>query len=163
MRPVDSRPTSHWRITWGRGVALAALLSALLAASVVAADDDDRPAAEPAIPPGEEALIAAMLGRGMAVGECALIGAGVEYTVIKATYRCPGGETTLELGHPQNATVRSAQTKQFAITVESGSPPPIFQHALASRIRSHERDFQWGWQERPGAAEDDGTDDTSAE
>jgi hypothetical protein len=59
--------------------------------------------------------------------------------------------------------VRSAQTKQFAITVESGSPPPIFQHALASLIRSHERDFRWGWQEHPGAAEDDAADGTSAE
>jgi hypothetical protein len=138
------------------------VLGALLAASVVAADDDYA-AVEAAIPPGEEELIAAMLGRGTLVGECALISGAVEYTVIKATYSCPGGQTTLELGHPQNATVRFAQTERFAIAVQSGSPPLAFQNALASLIRSNERNFDWGWQERPGAAEDDDADDAARE
>ena len=151
MRPVHSRPASR-RMTCGRGVALAAVLCALLAASVVAADDD-YPTGDPAIPPGEEEVIASMLGRGLALQYCTLASGGVDYTVIKATYDCLGGAVTLELGHPRNATVTSTQTAQFAVTVQSGSPPPGFQDALASLIRSHEQNFEWSWPEHGTAAE----------
>ena len=156
MRSVESRPTSLWRMICRRGVALAAALCALLAASVVAAGDDDHPTGEPAIPPGEEGVIAAMLGRGMMVNECTLIRGGVEYTVIKATYNCLAGEVTLELGHPRYATAASIQTGQFAITVQSGSPSAGFQDALASRVRSQEQNFAWSWPQGDAAAEADG-------
>ena len=141
----------------GRGVALAAVLCALLAVSVVDADDD-HPSGDPAIPPGEEEVIAAMLGRGMALHQCTLISGNVEYTVIKATYGCPGGEVMLELGHPRNAASTSTQTAQFAIDVQSGAPPPAFQDALASLVRSQEERFTWSWPEYDAAAEDDATD-----
>ena len=163
MRPVHSRPESRWRMTCARGVALAAVLCVPLVASVVAADDDDYPAGDPAIPPGEEQLIATMLGRGLALHDCTLTSGGVEYTVIKATYDCPGGEVALELGHPRNATVTSTQTGQFAITVEGGSPPPGFQDALASLIRSQEEEFEWSWPQHDAAAENDDADDDAAE
>jgi len=163
MRPVHSRPESCWGMICARGVALAAVLCVLRAASVVAADDGDYPPGDPAIPAGQEQLIASMLGRGMALHDCTLISGGVEYTVIKATYACPGGAVTLRLDHPRNATVTSAQTGQFAITVQSGSPPLGFGDALTSLIRSQEGGFQWSWPQYDAAAEDDNTDDNAAE
>src|SRR5262245_31423224 len=100
-----------------RGVALVAVLCGLLATSVVAADDGGYAGVYPAIPPGEEEVIASMLGRGVALQGCMFTGGGVEYTVIKATYACPGGQVTLQLDHPRNASATSTQTGQFAITV----------------------------------------------
>jgi hypothetical protein len=149
MRPVHSHPVSRWRMTCGRGVALAALLSASLAASALAAGDEF---GDPAIPPGEEELIGAMLGRGMTFHDCTLTSGGVQYTVIKATYNCLlGGEVTFELAHPRNAAGASTLTGQFAIKVQSGSPPPAFQEALTSLIRSQEANFVWSWPAYEGA------------
>lgn len=157
MRPVPHRPASRWRMSmrWSRAVALAAVSCALLAAFVVAASDDEHPTVEPVIPPGQEALIAGMLGRGMALPDCTLVGCGVAYTVIEATYDCLDGGVTLELGHPQNATDASAQTAQFAITVQSGTPPLDFQDALLSLVRAREGGFVWGWAEPAADAEND--------
>ena len=104
-----------------------------------------------------------MLGRGMALHDCTLISGGVEYTTIKATYDCPGGEVTLQLDHPRNATATSTQTGQFAITVQSGSPPLGFGDALTSLIRTQEDHFQWSWPQDDAAAEDDNADDNAAE
>jgi hypothetical protein len=140
----------------------AAALCVLLCAHVVAATDGDDPPGEAAIPPGEEELIASMLGRGIALHGCTLVRGGIEYTVVKAAYDCPDGEVSLQLQHPRNATEPSVQTARFAITLESGSPPREFAHALASRIRSQEGGFQWGWAESDVPADDD-ADDTAAE
>ena len=151
------------RMTCGRGLALAAVLCTLLAASVVTADDDRSATADPVIPPGEEQLIASMLGTGMGLQYCSLISGGVEYAVIKASYNCLGGEVRVELAHPRNATATSRRTGQFAITVQSGSPTPGFEDALASLVRSQEGNFQWSLPQREAPAEDDGPDDDAAE
>jgi hypothetical protein len=137
-----------------RGLALAAALCALLVTSVVAADDDSPVA--PVIPPLDEQLVANLLGRGMTLNLCTLVRGGVEFDVIKATYTClVGGEVTLELDHPRNATPTSIRTGQFALTVKSGSPPRGFQDALASLVRSQEGSFQWSWPQREAPADDD--------
>jgi hypothetical protein len=99
-----------------------------------------------------------MLGRGTAVDYCTLVSGGVQYTVIRATYDCLGSPVTLELGHPRNATGPSTQTGQFAIRVASGTPPPGFQDALASLVRSREGYFQWTWPEYDPAAENEADD-----
>ena len=137
-------------------VALTAVLYGLLAAPVLRAGDD-APLGDPAIPPGEEDLIATMLGRGRSLQYCTLVRAGVEYTVIKATYDCLGGEVTLQLDHPRNATANSTRTGQFAITLRSGAPTPGFQDDLASLVRSREAGFQWSWPLNEPPAEDGGT------
>jgi len=143
----------------GRGVALTAVLYASLAASVVAAEDGP---GDPAIPPGEEEIIGAMLGRGMPVSDCRLVSGGIRYTVIRATYSCvPAGEFTVELGHPRNATRTSVRTGQFAITVQSGTPPPDFQDALAALVRSREGYFEWSWPAYDPAAENEDADDSA--
>ena len=151
MRSVQSRPAPQSHLTWRRRVALAGVLGALLAASVVAAGDDDF--GNPAIPPGEEQVVATMLGRGMALQYCTLVSGGVAYSVIKATYNCLTSEATFELRHPRYATAGSTRTEKFAITLASGSPPPGFQDVLTSLVRSHERDFEWSWPEYNPAAE----------
>ena len=136
------------------GIALAALLCGLLGSCVVAADDGAQPALDPAIPPGEEEVIANMLGRGVPIYGCTFTGGNVEYTIIKATYDCPGGQVALQLDHPRNATTTSTPTGQFAITVLSGSPPQDFGNALLALVRSREGNFQWGWQESGGPTDD---------
>jgi len=138
-----------------RAVALAAGLCAVLSASMVRAQDDGRPATFPAIPPGEESLIAGMLGRGTLVRDCKLVSCGVQVDVIKAAYHCPHGDVAVELGHPENATVPSTETGQFAITVKAGTPPPGFAEEILSRIRSRENNFTWiRAEENPGVADD---------
>ena len=154
IRAVHRHSASGCFTTSGRGLALATLWCALLAASVVA--NDDHPTGGPAIPPGQERLIATMLGKGTQIGDCKLVRSGVEYTVIRAIYKCRhhGGRVTLELSHRLNVTAPSSiQAGQFAITLESGSPPLSFQDALVSRVRSRESDFVWTWAE-PAAVDD---------
>jgi len=154
MRPVQSHSASPWRMMCGRGVALAAVLCTLLGASVVAADDDGD-TGDPVIPPGEEQLIANMLGKGIGLQYCNLVSGGVEYSVIKATYNCLGNQVMVELGNPRNATATSIQTGQFAITVQSGSPTAGFQDALASLVRSQEGNFQWTLPQHEAATAND--------
>lgn len=143
---VRSHRGSPWLTRSALGLALATLCHASLAAPVAAAEDDaaNRRAV---IPPGEERLIAAMLGKAKRVRRCKLSSGGVEYTTIKATYECPDGPVSLELGHPQSTTDESIQTEQFAMTLLSGSPPKGFQEALLSRIRPREGQFAWTWAE----------------
>lgn len=162
MRPVHGSEVC-WRMRYARRVALAAALCTLLAAPVVAQDAGESPAGDPAIPPGEEELIAGMLGRGVALNDCRLVSGGVEYTIIKATYECPGGRVTLQLDHPRNATPTSLQTGQFAVTVQEGAPPPGFEDTLVGLIRAQERDFQWNWPQADAAADGDTADDDAAE
>jgi hypothetical protein len=126
----------------------------LLTASVVLASDDESAPVEPVIPPGQEALIASMLGRGMALPDCTLVSCGVAYCVIEATYDCDGGGVALELGHPESATDASGRTAQFAITVQSGMAPPDFANAILSLVRSRERNFVWAVAETAPDAED---------
>lgn len=156
MRPVHTRPASRWRMICGYGGTLAAVWCVWLAASVAAANDGDA-ALAPVIPPGEEAVIADMLGRGKTLPHCTLVSGGVEFNVITATYSCIYGNVTIALDHRRNATANSTQTGQFAVTIQSGSPPPGFADALTTLVRSQEGSFEWRWPERdaPVPAEDD--------
>lgn len=165
MRPVGSHSASCWLTTCGRAVALAIFSCALFTATIVAANDDPSVGRDPSIPPGQESLIGAMLGRGMMVRGCRLDSGGIEYTVIKAAYNCPRGQVTLELCHlldPRllDATVPLTQIGLFAMTIQSGSPPAGFEEALVSRIRSRESLFVWTWPEpAPVEGEDAGADE----
>ena len=144
---MPTGPTTFARI------ALAAASCALLAALAVADDGVD-----PAIPPGEEQVIAGMLGSGLRIYSCTLVGGGADHSVIKGTYACPAGGVTVRLDHPRNATATSTLTGQFAVTVDGGSPPAGFQDALAGVVRSQERGFQWRWAAALPPADDDGAE-----
>ena len=161
MRTAHSHPVSCWLAKSGRGLALTILWCVVIAGSAALADDAR--SGGPAIPPGEERLIATMLGKGTRLSGCKLVRSGVEYTVINASYKCrPGGRVKLELCHPQNVTAPAfVQTQQFAITLQDGSPPLGFQDALVARIRSKEADFVWTWAEQ-AAVDGDADDKPSA-
>jgi hypothetical protein len=151
-RAVRSHRGSSWLTRSAVGLALATLCHASLATPVAAEDDAANRRA--VIAPGEERLIAAMLGKAKRVRRCKLSSGGVEYTTIKATYECPDGPVSLELTHPQSTTDESIQTERFAMTLLSGSPPKGFQEALLSRIRPREGQFAWTWAE-DAAVQDD--------
>ena len=99
---------------------------------------------EPVIPPGQEDLLLAMLGRKATLpGGCKLTGGQVAYAVVRATYGCPGGEVVLELLHPSKGPPEAIRTARFAITVQSGSPPAGLTDAVAGLVRSREAAFRW--------------------
>src|SRR5262249_27141540 len=114
-------------------------------------------------PPGEEALIANMLGGATVLPDCRLVGCEVNYSVIQATYSCPDGRVAIELGHPQSATHPSTETAQFAITVVSGTPPRDFGRTLVSLVRSRESSFAWAWAESAAGSALDAESDDAAE
>ena len=153
---------SDRRVIWGRGLALAAMLGTLLATSVVAAEDDDAATVDPVIPPGEEQVVADMLGRGAGLQYCTLVSGGIRDNVISGVYNCVGNEVRVELGNLRNATATSIQTRQFAVSVQ-GSPTAGFQEDLVARVRSAEGNFQWTRPERDAPAPGGDDSDAAAE
>lgn len=96
------------------------------------------------VPGGQEDLLAAMLGRGAALPEgCRLESGDVNGSRILSTYACPGGPVVLELRHPSNASSDAVVTDQFAVTVQSGSPPAGLRDTVVGLIRAREAEFKW--------------------
>jgi hypothetical protein len=120
-----------------RAAGICVLLGAVaLAASV-------RPAhGGPVVPPGQEALLADLLGRGVELpGPCRFSGGGIAAATIKGVYTCPGGEVVIEL-HPAGGR-GAAQTDRFTLVVASGAPPAGLVDALRARIVAGEAAFEW--------------------
>jgi hypothetical protein len=108
------------------------------------ADGDSTVAGDHVIPPGQEELLAAMLGREATLpGDCKLNDGEVNRSAVNATYLCPGGEVVFQLAHPSKAAAASILTARFAISLVSGSPPAELAEALATAIRSQEARFEW--------------------
>src|SRR3954451_7570115 len=96
------------------------------------------------IPPGQEELVGAMLGNGVALpGDCRLVEGNLQKTTVNATYACRGGEVVVELAHPDAAPADASRTEKFALRIERGTPPPDLESALLSRIREREGQFSW--------------------
>jgi hypothetical protein len=96
------------------------------------------------IPPGQEDLLGAMLGKdGGLPGNCTLSTGDVQKTIVRATYACPKGDVVVELTHPDVAAAGTTRTEKFGVRIESGTPPSDFQNALLARIRERETDFRW--------------------
>src|SRR5438093_1289658 len=96
------------------------------------------------IPPGQEELIGAMLGNGVALpGDCRLVTGNIEKTFVKATYACPSGEVIVGLAHPAAAPTDATRTEKFALRIEGGTAPPDLKSVLVSRIRERESQFSW--------------------
>ena len=142
------------------GLASATLVCAILFSPALAAEPPPV-SPDPMIPPGQEELLADMLGRGATPAGCTLTGAAIEYSIIKATYACSGGEAVFELRHPSSAAASAIQTAQFAITLLSGSPPHSLADALVSLIRAREDAFEWEW--LTGDDDDAADDDADAD
>ena len=134
--------------------ALLAGLSAVLLAPVVTAEEEPPICDEPVVPPGQNAVLAAMLGRGAVLPDaCAFAGGQADGPVIRATYACPSGDVVFELVHPGNATAEAIQTERFALTLQSGSPSNELVDGLVGIIRSREMSFEWKLPDAPRAAE----------
>lgn len=107
------------------------------------------------IPPGHEELLAEMLGRGAALpGPCSFANGQIEADTVIASYACPTGEVVFTLRHPTKATSDATLTEQFAVAVQSGSPPAALTDELTSRIRSREGEFEWTWAGLPATREE---------
>jgi hypothetical protein len=116
----------------------------LLAAPAIATDEGSGAPTDAVVPPGQEELMATMLGRGATLPDDCKFSSGVaDGAVIRATYSCPSGQVVYELTHPDNASDNAIQTERFAATVETGAPPVELTDVLASLIRSQEDSFQW--------------------
>jgi hypothetical protein len=111
---------------------------------------DERTEQGAVIPPGQEELLAQMLGRGAALpAQCVFAGAEADHAVVRATYDCPSGAVVFELSHPSKAARGATQTDRFAIAVQGGTPPSGLADALAALIRSKEAAFEWKWLGNP--------------
>ena len=99
----------------------------------------------PVIGPGQEPLLAELLGKGVSLpGDCAWVGATVEATYVVSAYTCSGARVEIELRHPTDAPVEAARTLRFAIQTRASTPPPPgLVDALAARIRARESAFVW--------------------
>jgi hypothetical protein len=133
----------RWTVC-ARRFARASVACAALVVSVLVTQHAVSAIDAPGIPPGQEQLLAAMLGRGAPLpGACTFRGGQVDHAVIRATYWCPSGLVVIALAHPSAAPASALQTANFAIALQSGRPPAALADALVSLIRSREAAFQW--------------------
>lgn len=99
---------------------------------------------ERVVRPGQESVLAEMLGRGAELpGPCAFTGGRIEGGTIAATYACPGGDVVLELRDPRSVAAPAATTEQFALTTPGGQVPPALLEAVVAHIRARESAFAW--------------------
>lgn len=121
------------------------LRSLVVTALVVAPAVATAQGAPPVIGPGQEPLLADLLGKGASLpGDCAWAGATVEETRVVSWYTCAGARVEIELRHPTDAPVEAARTLRFAVRARATSPPPPgLVDALAARIRLREAEFVW--------------------
>jgi hypothetical protein len=96
------------------------------------------------VPPGQEELLATMLGRGAALpGQCQLSNGDINGPVVAGTYTCSTGQVVFELRHPEQAPADALRTEKFAIVLKSGTPPAGLSDALLASIKAHEAQFKW--------------------
>jgi len=85
-----------------------------------------------------------MLGRGeLLPGSCRLVEGQIDGAGVTGTYSCPEGRFGVRLDHPSRAPADATRTRDFAVVLVAGSPPPGFLDALAQRVRRDEPSFQW--------------------
>ncbi len=105
------------------------------------------------VPPGQEDLLAQMLGLGAALpAECRFTDGDANGPIIRGDYVCGANQATFELHYPSDAPASAPRTAKFALVVHSGTPPPELTDALLSLIRSKEGPFEWKVMELPRPA-----------
>jgi hypothetical protein len=102
------------------------------------------------VPPGQEDLVAGMLGRGELLDGCRLIEVDMQPEAVVGTYRCEGSGDPIAvvLGHPSSGHGAAFTTAKFAVSVRGPAPTGLLD-ALRSRIT--EREAAWPWLETGGA------------
>jgi hypothetical protein len=102
------------------------------------------PRIDPLIRAGQEDVIAQMLARGERLpGSCQLADGQIDQTLVRATYSCAEGRIDLQLVHPSRAPANALLTRDFAVVLVDGSPPPGLFDAIAAHVRRYEPAFQW--------------------
>lgn len=105
------------------------------------------------IPPGQEPLLADLLGSGQALpGGCKFADGQIDRATILATYDCAGGQVVIELHHPDEAPSGALRTERFALAVRTGTPPSGLSDSILARIRAREGEFAWKTVGAPGAS-----------
>jgi hypothetical protein len=162
------RRSSAWQLAGTERLAIIAVLALLSTtdrfgewavararaqAPAAASEADDGMAV---VPPGQEDLLAAMFGSGAALPpQCRFTGGDADGAILHATYTCGQDEIVLALHYPDAVSRPTARTNQFAIVVQSGTPPPGLLDALTKSIRARENEFHWTMLQlppKPGAA-----------
>jgi hypothetical protein len=104
----------------------------------------DAPARAQIIPPGQEELLGAMLGKGTQLpDDCSLAAGRIEHNVVQATYHCREGDVVIQLSHPSVGSAQAIVTKRFALTVASGAADADLLRAIEALVRSREAEFEW--------------------
>lgn len=144
----STRPTAADRPHQGHAI-VCAVLAALtvlgaLQRPALAAATPEAAAEKAVIQPGQETLVADMLGKGATLPDgCAFTDGRIEAEAVAGTYRCTSGDVGIELRHPSIAPPEALRTAQFALTVTKGTAPSALTEALTARIRANEDKFQW--------------------
>ena len=95
------------------------------------------------VPPGQEELLAKMLGPTTLPEQCQFTDGSINGPVVVATYTCPTGQVVFELRHPDEAPAGAQRTEKFAVAVKSGTPPAGLADAVLRSIKAHEAQFKW--------------------
>lgn len=112
--------------------------------TIAAASSVATPTSWPVIRPGQEAELAAMLGRGLTLpGGCRFVGGEVQRSIVVVQYGCATDSVTLELRYPTATATAIGETERFAIFMRSGDLPDGFIHALVSLVRARESTVEW--------------------
>jgi hypothetical protein len=106
--------------------------------------DKLQPGSAAVVPPGQEELLAQMLGLGATLPEqCRFTDGDANGPIIHGDYTCGAEQVTLELHYPADAPASAPRTAKFALVVKSGTPPRELTDAVLSLVRSHEGAFEW--------------------
>ena len=96
------------------------------------------------IPPGQEPLLADLLGSGQTLpGGCKFADGQIDRSTIVATYDCTGGQVVIEVRHPDEAPSGALRSDRFALSVRKGTSPQGLTDAILARIRARESEFEW--------------------
>jgi tetratricopeptide (TPR) repeat protein len=122
------------RAGWLRGSLLV-----VLGATGAAADDFVK-----VIPPGNEALVADVLGARPLPADCALGDVSIDRTQVSASWTCAGKPAHLTLVHPgdRQAEGAAAKTAQFALVASPGTPSALVDE-MARRLKAREGEWRW--------------------
>lgn len=122
-------------------------VASLCAFALVAAA---RPArAELIIPPGQDEIVAQMLGRDAALPSgCVWAGASVAESKVTTTYKCASETHVFELRRPEEGPEGAPRTAKFAVVPVERSAPPELLDAIVARVRAGEGAFRWAEAER---------------
>ena len=103
----------------------------------------ESPSGGAVIPPGQEALVADLLGKGATLPDrCSLLSGTINGDGITANYSCASGTFSLVLTHADRSTPGAIRTKKFSISRRGEAPSQVLD-TLIERVRAGEEAFEW--------------------